>query len=119
MANTNLKLSKAKRERIAAAMQIAGWQCPLWVKSRHRGPSAQCPLYPQKRTLELSLEMSALCQKETSTAHSITSSAMASTLGGIAETKSLCSRNVDDEFELHWAVLSYASGARLAGVARE
>src|SRR5262249_31685422 len=26
----------------------------------------QCPLYPQKRTLELSLEMSALCQKRTS-----------------------------------------------------
>jgi hypothetical protein len=26
---------------------------------------AQCPLYPQKRTLELSHEMSALCQKRT------------------------------------------------------
>ena len=34
--------------------------CPLWVKSRHRGTSNQCPLYPQKRTLELSREMSAL-----------------------------------------------------------
>jgi hypothetical protein len=28
--------------------------------------SAPCPLYPQKRTLELSREMSALCQKQTS-----------------------------------------------------
>src|SRR5262249_3414997 len=26
-------------------------QCPLWVKSGHRGISNQCPLYPQKRTL--------------------------------------------------------------------
>ena len=42
------------------------WQCPLWVKSRHRGISNQCPLYSQKRTLELSREMSALCQKQTS-----------------------------------------------------
>src|SRR5262249_35096709 len=32
-----------------------GWlgqarQCPLWVKSRHRSVSVQCPLYSQKRT---------------------------------------------------------------------
>src|SRR5262249_23986894 len=26
-------------------------QCPLWVRSRHRGTSNQCPLYPRKRTL--------------------------------------------------------------------
>jgi len=39
---------------------------PLWVKSRHRGISNQCPLYPQKRTWELSRDMSALCQKRTS-----------------------------------------------------
>jgi hypothetical protein len=26
---------------------------------------AQCPLYPQEQTLELSREMSALCQKQT------------------------------------------------------
>jgi hypothetical protein len=38
---------------------------PLWVKSRHSAVSAQCPLYPQKRTSELSREMSALCQKQT------------------------------------------------------
>src|SRR6516225_3089606 len=40
-------------------------ECPLWVKSRHRRKSGQCPLYPQKRTLELSRGMSALCQKRT------------------------------------------------------
>jgi hypothetical protein len=27
-------------------------QCPLWVKSRHRSTSNQCPLYPQKRTFD-------------------------------------------------------------------
>ena len=40
---------------------------PMPVKIRHRRMSVWCPLYPQKRTLELSLEMSALCQKRTST----------------------------------------------------
>ena len=39
--------------------------CPLWVKSKHRGEFKECPLYPRKRTLELSAEMSALCQKRT------------------------------------------------------
>ena len=39
--------------------------CPLWVKSRHCIRSASCPLYPQKRTLELNRVMSALCQKRT------------------------------------------------------
>jgi hypothetical protein len=29
-----------------------------------------CPLYPQKRTLELSREMSAMCQKRTSPPYS-------------------------------------------------
>ena len=43
----------------------ASTECPLWVKSRHRGISNQCLLYPQKRTLGLSREMSALCQKRT------------------------------------------------------
>src|SRR5262249_27485845 len=28
-------------------------KCPLWVKSRHRKGSTECPLYPQKRTLKL------------------------------------------------------------------
>ena len=44
---------------------IPSVRCPLWVKSGHRGTSNQCPLYPQKRTLELSRVMSALCQKQT------------------------------------------------------
>ena len=44
---------------------ILGRSCPLWVKSRHCGTSNQCPLYPQKQTLELSGVMSALCQKQT------------------------------------------------------
>ena len=39
--------------------------CPLWVKSGHWGASEQCPLYLQKRTLELSHETTALCQKQT------------------------------------------------------
>ena len=37
----------------------------IWVKSRHRSMSAGRPLYPQKRTLELTRGMSALCQKQT------------------------------------------------------
>ena len=32
------------------------------------GTSASCPLYPQKRTLGFTREMSALCQKQTSAA---------------------------------------------------
>ena len=44
----------------------SGARCPLWVKSGHRTRSAPCPLYPQKRTSELSRGMSALCQKRTS-----------------------------------------------------
>ena len=39
--------------------------CPLWVKSRPRGTSNQCPLYPQKRTSLRVIGMSALCQKRT------------------------------------------------------
>src|SRR5262245_13036030 len=66
---------------------IPNCQCPLWVKSGHWGTSEQCPLYPQKQTLELSRVMSALCQKQTYAvqqiaAYSITSSAVASSAGG-------------------------------------
>src|SRR5262249_25285895 len=43
-------------------------ECPLWVKSRHGNRSAQCPLYPQKRTLIERVRMSALCHKRTSVA---------------------------------------------------
>src|SRR6516164_1435669 len=35
------------------------------VKIRHLRYKASCPLYPRKRTLELSRGMSALCQKRT------------------------------------------------------
>jgi hypothetical protein len=38
---------------------------PLWVKSGHRIRSAQCPLYPRKRTSIEPVAMSALCQKQT------------------------------------------------------
>ena len=51
----------------------SGCQCPLWVKSRHQGTLNQCPLYPQKRTSELSRAMSALCQKQTSRLYSVAS----------------------------------------------
>jgi|SRR6516164_3827944 len=44
---------------------LARSQCPLWVRSRHRKGSAECLLHPQKRTLELTRMMSALCQKRT------------------------------------------------------
>src|SRR5262249_49311088 len=39
--------------------------CPLWVKSRHFGSSAGCPLYPRKRTSVECFGMSAKCQKQT------------------------------------------------------
>src|SRR3974390_2400257 len=48
-------------------------RCSLWVKSRHCTASGRCPLYPQKRTLELSRVMSALCQKQTYAAHKLRS----------------------------------------------
>ena len=53
------------RHSINAVTRLWRRQCPLWVKSRHRGISNQCPLYPQKQTLELIRVMSALCQKRT------------------------------------------------------
>src|SRR6516164_7252722 len=49
-----------------ALQKFRASRCPLWVISGHRRTSSQCPLYPQKRTLELGREMSALCQKQTS-----------------------------------------------------
>src|SRR5262249_54923696 len=39
--------------------------CPLGVISGHSPTFDRCPLYPQKRTSQLSREMSALCQKRT------------------------------------------------------
>src|SRR5215469_9908953 len=41
-------LGKVQGSVCAAA--IRNRLCPLWVKSGHRSTSAQCPLYPQKRT---------------------------------------------------------------------
>src|SRR5215472_9142988 len=40
-------------------------QFPLWVISGHSPTFGRCPLYAQKRTLELTRVMSALCQKQT------------------------------------------------------
>src|SRR6516165_5645579 len=34
----------------AASLEVS---CPLWVKSRHRGISNQCPLYPPKADMFL------------------------------------------------------------------
>ena len=66
----------------------SGARCPLWVNNGHSVMFDGCPLYPQKRTLELSPAMSALCQKQTyavqqTAAYSITSSASESTLSEI------------------------------------
>ena len=33
------------------APEMIEWDAVCWVKSRHRSATAQCPLYPQKRTL--------------------------------------------------------------------
>src|SRR5262249_41845220 len=41
-------------------------ECPLWVRSGHSPTFGRRPLYPQQRTSELSLEISAQCQKRTS-----------------------------------------------------
>jgi hypothetical protein len=67
---------------------------PLWVISGHRSRSAQCPLYPQKRTFGSAAGMSALCQKQThalqqTAAYSITSSASVSRFGGILRSSAL------------------------------
>src|SRR5262249_60337183 len=42
------------------------YECPLWVNNGHQRMSAQCPLYPRKRTLAERIRMSAKCQKQTS-----------------------------------------------------
>ena len=52
-------------QRRLCAAAILGSSCPLWVKSGHSTTFDRCPLCPQKRTLRLSREMSALCQKRT------------------------------------------------------
>src|SRR5262249_36499487 len=57
-------------------------RCPLWVRSGHRSPLKRCPLYPQKLTLELSREMSALCQKRTHALQQSTSAAIRNLIAG-------------------------------------
>ena len=49
------------RERFCTAT-ILNRRCPLWVKSRHRNRSAECPLYPRKRTSLRRSGTSVLCQ---------------------------------------------------------
>jgi len=43
-------------------------RCPLWVKSRHRKGSAECPLYPQKRTFANTIGVSTVCPQADATA---------------------------------------------------
>ena len=43
----------------------AGLIAVRFMRSSSKLASAECPLYPQKRTLELSRVMSAFCQKRT------------------------------------------------------
>jgi len=66
--NTGL-ISSAQRSKRATIRQnrvgVARAGCPLWVKSGHFSAYAQCLLYPRRRTSELGLGMSALCQKQT------------------------------------------------------
>src|SRR6516165_5714585 len=50
---------------VLGAQSAVSTVCPLWVKSGHSRSFARCPLYHQKQTLELSREMSAMCQKQT------------------------------------------------------
>ena len=39
--------------------------CPLWVRSRHFVTTAQCPLFPRKRTCIAAIGTSTLCQDQT------------------------------------------------------
>src|SRR6516164_6565195 len=48
------------------APEMIEWDAVCWVKSRHRSASAQCPLYPQKRTLIEASRDVRFCQKRTS-----------------------------------------------------
>jgi len=65
--------SNRLRKRIAAnitklhcaSRQILTANVRFGSKSGHQGTFNQCPLCPQKQTLELSRAMSALCQKRT------------------------------------------------------
>ena|SRR6516165_4486108 len=75
-------------ERLCITANLSG-QCLLWVKSRHRGTSNQCPLYPQKRTSIEPVGMSALCQQRTSVSYAINSSALTISVCGIVSPSAL------------------------------
>jgi hypothetical protein len=44
---------------------ILSRECLLWVNNGHCAVSGRCPLYPQKRTFDHAIRMSALGQKRT------------------------------------------------------
>ena len=62
-------------------LQAAVAQCPLWVKSRHSGPSTVMSALPSEQTFVATSGMSAKGQKRT-LVYSINSSARASMGGG-------------------------------------
>jgi hypothetical protein len=64
--NVLIEVDGAVNHRSFCVATILRPECPLWVRSGHSVRSRPCPLYPRKRTLELSRAMSALCQKQTS-----------------------------------------------------
>src|SRR6516225_1169339 len=64
--NTSFRHSGCSTRTVLASDDLNGTRCPLWVKSRHSPTFGQCPLYPQKQTLGLSREMSALCHNRKS-----------------------------------------------------
>ena len=76
----------------------------LGQKQTSRYTSNQCPLYPQKRTSELTRGMSALCQNRKSRrVHSITLSACANNVPGTFRPNAL-------------AVLRLTANSNLIGV---
>src|SRR5262245_8333764 len=69
VANAHRRLLRApnsRRHRRWLSLPFDAVECPLWVKSGHCNGSAEWLLYPQKRTLNERVEMSALCHKRTS-----------------------------------------------------
>src|SRR5262249_17947923 len=63
--HTTVSFDQITSEKISLELNPRCCLCPLWVNNGHFAKSRRCPLYPQKRTLGLSREMSALCQKQT------------------------------------------------------
>src|SRR6516164_1763477 len=97
-------------ETTIALYKIANWElrsapqsrrsCPLWVKIGHWATSEQCPLYPQKRTSELSRGMSALCQKRTSAISFDEFICAGRKRGRNLNVKRLCRRQIYDKLKL-------------------